>query len=296
MSKSFFSKLAFWQSTTQSGQLGVYLAAQALWVFQMPQSAETDKPTVESFPFEEQNLNAALSAIKQQFGAAEIQFVLGASHYQLLQADKPNVDEAEINQALIWQVKDMVSEPVTDIQLDYFETSVSVANKVNVVIASKPLLVKLATACDELGLTVAGISVEELMFDQLFSDDAMAHLIVVHLPDEELLLTVVKAGELLMQRRVRGFAQLDKAKAEELSYGMADNLSLEIQRSMDYFESQLRQAPVASISVLTDGESDTLAQLISANFNQKVQAVEHQGVAGFMAMLARKELSRGDAA
>ena len=45
--------------------------------------------------------------------------------------------------------------------------------------------------------------------------------------------------------------------------GMVDNLSLEIQRSMDYFESQLRQAPIKSIYLIIDTlHQDELASMI----------------------------------
>jgi MSHA biogenesis protein MshI len=98
-----------------------------------------------------------------------------------------------------------------------------------------------------------------------------------------------------MQRRVRGFNPLNKATFQELQNSIADNLSLEIQRSMDYFESQLRQAPVSSITIVTDGDSPALANLVAANFNQTVHAVNHDGVSGLFAQLALQEIARGEA-
>jgi MSHA biogenesis protein MshI len=128
----------------------------------------------------------------------------------------------------------------------------------------------------------------------MLPNDNMAHLLVAHLPQQELLLMVGKAEEVLMQRRVRGFSQLSKATYQELQQGIADNLSLEIQRSMDYFESQLRQAPVASIRVVIEGDSVGLAELVGANFNQKVHADNQDGICGLLAQLALQELTRGD--
>lgn len=60
--------------------------------------------------------------------------------------------------------------------------------------------------------------------------------------------------------------------------GMADDLSLELQRSMDYFESQLHQAPVSSIELLINGQAEKLAELISVNFNQEVNAIIAESV------------------
>jgi len=293
MNSGFLNKLVFWRTSTHSGELGVYVGANSVWVYQAEKKAQSESFT--EFDLINHDFQTTFNAIKHQFGAAHLQIVLSSAYYELLQADKPNVDPAEICQALLWSIKDMVAQPVANIHLDYFESTVATNSKVNVVVTARDKLVALATACDELGFTIAGINIEELALTPLFDEDKMAHMLVTHLPDEELLFTVIKAGELLMQRRVRGFNQLHKAKDEELSYGLADNLSLEIQRSMDYFESQLRQAPVSTINLLTEGQQQTLVKLVAANFNQQVKAIVHQGVSAYLARLAFYELSRGEA-
>jgi MSHA biogenesis protein MshI len=76
---------------------------------------------------------------------------------------------------------------------------------------------------------------------------------------------------------------------------VADNLSLEIQRSMDFFESQLRQPPVASIDLLVQGETDALAKAVAVNFNQPVKVVDCDQVGAKMAELAFSEWQRGRA-
>ncbi|MBR9729072.1 biogenesis protein MshI [Shewanella intestini] len=291
MGNGFFKKLAFWQSTALEGEVGVYLSEHMLWL--CDGTTEDAAVKIVSIAVVDGQWRQAFESIKSQYGLVTLQIVLAENLYQLLQADKPHVDQAEINQALIWQVKDMVTEPVTNIHLDYFETSVSNNDKVSVVVANRQFLVDIAVICDDLGLLIAGISIEEMTVTHLLANETLAHMVVMHLPGQELLFTVVKAGELLMQRRVRGFNQLDTVKVEDLNDGIADNLSLEIQRSMDYFESQLRQPPVASIKLLVEGEIEKLTELVAANFNQPVQAIAHDGVASFVAHSAHQELMRG---
>ena len=292
MDNGFLSKLAFWQTSQFMGNVGVFIASNSLWVCK-PQQGQL-APVISQFLVQKNNWPQAFEALKSQFGRVRVQLVLSQQYYQLLQVEKPNVEPGEVTQALIWSVKDMVSEPVTDIHLDYFESSFISSSKVNVVVSSRQFLMQLASACDANGLDIVGISIEELALSHVLAHDNMAHMLVAHLPQQELLLLVVKAGEVLMQRRVRGFNHLDKATLEELKQGLADNLSLEIQRSMDYFESQLRQAPVGSISILVEGDSSSLANLVSANFNQKVVAVTHDGVSNLLAQLALQELARGE--
>ncbi|WP_434953132.1 biogenesis protein MshI [Shewanella sp. HL-SH4] len=292
MNSGFVNKLAFWRTAEASAKLGVFVDTDSVWVYQSEMSGQAESYT--KFPLTKQNWNETFNDIKQKFGTATVQIVMSASHYQSLQAEKPNVEPAEINQALIWTVKDMVSEPVANIHLDYFESSVSANTKINVVVVARDKLVAIASACEELGFTIAGITIEELVLTHIFDADNMAHMLVTHLPHQELLFTVIKAGESLMQRRVRGFNELQDVKEQDLSAGLADNLSLEIQRSMDYFESQLRQAPVAAINLLTEGKQAALTKLVAANFNQAVTMVEHQGVAAYLAKLAFVELSRSE--
>ncbi|MGX9461681.1 biogenesis protein MshI [Shewanella sp. A14] len=292
MDNGFLSKLAFWQTSQLMGDVGVFVADNCLWVYKPKQGQSA--AIISQFLVKKNDWSQAFDALKHQFGRVRLQLVLSHEYYQLLQADKPNVEPAEVTQALLWSVKDMVSDPVTNIYLDYFESSIIGNEKVNVVVSSRQFLMQLASACDANGLDVAGISIEELALSHLLTHDNMAHMLVAHLPQQELLLLVAKAGEVLMQRRVRGFNQLDKVTLEELQLGVADNLSLEIQRSMDYFESQLRQAPVGSISILVEGDCASLANLVGANFNQKVIAVAHDGVSSLLAQLALQELTRGE--
>ncbi|MGI2066989.1 MSHA biogenesis protein MshI [Shewanella sp. MF08487] len=290
MGKSFMGRFAFWQQNTPPINIGVYVCADKLWVYAPVQDAKSEQ--WQPFELKNENWSAGFSAVAKSFPNAQLQLILASSLYQLLLTDKPNVDVTELPQALLWSVKDMVSLPVPQIHLDYFESPLA-SNKINVVVVDKTKLVSMVQAMHEQNLQLAGIGIEELAMTNLFGDDNQARLVVSHNPGQELLLTVVKQGQLYMQRRVRGFTHLDKAPAEELAYGMADNLSLEIQRSMDYFESQLRQAPVASIELLVDGAVDKLATLLSANFNQSVNVINKSSVNAQMAQLAFAEFSRG---
>lgn len=290
MDKRLISRLAFWQKKATSIDLGVYVCTDKLWVYAPATDDQAEKWL--SFELQNEQWQTAFAALAHTFPNARLQIVLVSSCYQLLVADKPNVNAEELPQALLWSIKDMVTIPVPQIHLDYFEPPLP-SNKISVVVVTKDYLVNLVQAIHGQGLSVAGISIEELAMTNLFIDDNQARLIVSHHTGQELLLTVVKQGQLYMQRRVRGFMQLDKTDVDQLHYGLADNLSLEIQRSMDYFESQLRQAPVASIELLADGAVDVLAKLVSANFNQAVNVIDKSSVGARMAGLAFSEFSRG---
>lgn len=300
MEKSLLSRLAFWQKNHSKLELGIYVCPDKLVVYQaQPSDAEETIETealVHEFEFNGSNWSAVFGLIAKQFDTAKVQLILSASFYQLLTVDKPNVEAEELSQALLWSVKDMVSQPVPEIHIDYFDSPLPNSSKLSVVVADRKTLISMVMAAKESSMQVAGISIEEMVVSSLFTQDSQARLVLCHIPGQELLLTVVKQGELYMQRRVRGFNKLDTVTADELAMGMADNLSLELQRSMDYFESQLRQAPVASIELLINGQVDSLAELVSANFNQKVNVITVDSVEAKMALLACDEFMLADAA
>nr|WP_308440711.1 MSHA biogenesis protein MshI [Shewanella schlegeliana] len=285
-------KIQFWRKAAPTLELGIYICADKISVFQAP-AADVGAKAM-TFSFSHHNWGEAFSQVVKEFSPARIQIVLAADFYQLLLVDKPNVQDDELNAALLWSVKDIVSQAVTDIHLDYFESSKQTTNKVNVVVTEKSMLSALLLAAKNAGLHTVGVSIEEMAMSNLFNDN-LARLVLSHREGQELLLTVVRDGEVFMQRRVRGFLQIDKVSAEDLAYGVADNLSLEIQRSMDYFESHLREAPVASIELVMDGERERLATLISANFNQSVTPYHSTSVEAVFAELALAELARGQA-
>ena len=291
MEDSLLSKLHFWKKSAPTIELGLYVCVDKIYAYQS--SSDTSPEQFSSFSFKEFDWKDAFEQLVKALGSAKVQMVLSADFYQLIQVDKPNVEPEEMSAALLWSVKDLVSQPVTNIHLDYFESSKQTTNKVSVVVAEKSKLTSLLTAAKAAGVETCGVTIEEMAITNLFND-TQARLLLSHRTGGELLLAVVKNGELYMQRRVRGFLQLDTVAAEDLAFGLADNLSLEIQRSMDFFESQLREAPVASIDLLMLGAREQLAALVSENFNQSVTPYQAESVDAVFSQMALAEFSRGE--
>jgi len=201
---------------------------------------------------------------QQGLNNTKCQVTLAISKYQLLQLDKPAVPNAEINQALQWTVKEQLFSD-GELAVDYFDLPAAAANakKLNVVALGRNEIEALRDGIIEAGLRLVGISIEELTTCNLLppSDDAA---IVLHQnPGEQICLSIVKKGLLYFSRRLRTYENLANFSVQELQMGIADNLALEIQRSMDYFESQLRQAPVKQVYIALDTmHQDALAELI----------------------------------
>ncbi|WP_339720793.1 MSHA biogenesis protein MshI [uncultured Paraglaciecola sp.] len=185
------------------------------------------------------------------------------SKYQLLQLDRPAVEDAELNQALQWAVKEQLFSD-DELAIDYFDTpAASNLTKLNVVAISKREVIEVRNGVLKAGLALNIIGVEELATCNLIAPSDDAIIILKQEEGGQLSLNIIKQNELYFSRRLRGYENLANFSPEELKMGVVDNLSLEIQRSMDYFESQLRQAPVKKVYISLDTiHQDVLADSI----------------------------------
>jgi MSHA biogenesis protein MshI len=189
---------------------------------------------------------------------------LSISKYQLLQLDRPAVEDAELKQALQWVIKEQLFSD-EELVIDYFDppAAASSVKKLNVVAVGKRDVIEIRDGVLKAGLALNIIGIEELAICNLLapSDDA-----IITLKQEEggqLSLNIVKRNQLFFSRRLRGYENLSAFTPEELKMDVVDKLSLEIQRSMDYFESQLRQAPVKKVYISLDTiHQDPLADMI----------------------------------
>lgn len=184
--------------------------------------------------------------------SAQCRLVLPVSQYHIVQIEKPNVPVNEIAAALKWQVKDLVPFIPEDMIVDYFEgpNLAGGTSKLNVVCASKTYLQSLLEPLTDTDIRLKVITTEEFAFASLLPVQDDACLLICQQPNEEIVLLIVKEGQLYFHRRLRGFSQISQRSEQELETGIIDTLSLEIQRSTDYFERQLKQPPIKKIHLM----------------------------------------------
>ena len=200
-------------------------------------------------------------------------YVSLTSHwYQLLQIDKPKVPEQEAYAAIGWPLKDLLP-PNTEYVYDYLNPPAQVAGqaKLSVVAIPHKDITNISKGIYDAALTLKIISIEETATVELTpkSDDAVMSLVQEH--GEEIVLNIVKNNELYFTRRLKGFENLGSYSENELSMGITESLCVQIQRSMDYFESQLRQSPVRKVLLKLDTAlAEQLATQIQDNMGLPV--------------------------
>ncbi len=225
-----------------------------------------------------QNYQQILESLSSQHKLeGQCHLVLPATFAQIVQVDKPNVPENEINAALKWQVKDLVSIAPDNMVVDYFDSPALIGGqeKINVVCAPMNELKSFVAALVEQNIQVKSIITEEFAFARLLPTQNEPCLLVCRQPSEEVLILIIKKGQICFHRRLRGFTRLDEKSEQELSMGTVDSLSLEIQRSTDYFERQLKQAPIREIRILLPMATEAyLARKLAENTNVAVELLD----------------------
>ena len=157
------------------------------------------------------------------------------------QIEKPNVDESELIQALTWKVKDLVSYDIDSAVVDVYPMPVSSKNnthQVSVVSAQDSVVAGYVESIKSSGLTLKAIDIHDLARKNLPSirnsiETAQA---VLSIGEQFSELSIFHDTDLYVSRRFKiGSARLQLANSEDQS--VYDELLLETQRSMDYYES-----------------------------------------------------------
>lgn len=204
--------------------------------------------------------------------------VLSADSYQLVQLDKPPLAEVEMRQALPWQIRDLVSIPTDDLIVDYCDVAEPTNQqqaKIQVVASSRSLLAPLCKVLQQSPAQLMNIQPDEWLARNLLPNQPHAVLLLSHQPGQELSIQIVRNGTLYLSRKLRGFTRIDQMSFSDLSLGLLDNLLLEVQRSLDFFEGQMRQAPVKEILfLLPSPELPAILQYFVQNGFTQVRALD----------------------
>lgn len=182
-------------------------------------------------------------------GNPQVVIVLGPSLYQSVQLERPNVPNEEITQALRYKLRDLVSLEPQNIIADFYEAPVQLPgqSKINAIVADKRMLQSVVAEIHTISTNLVGIVAEEQAIAQMFTGVEEAAVVAHQHQQEPALLQVYQQGKLYVNRVVRSLEQLSQLAADEIELGGAAPLSVEVQRSADYFERQLRQRPISQV-------------------------------------------------
>lgn len=210
---------------------------------------------------------------RNQLKGTALRLVLGHGYYQSMMIEKPELPQEEYPTALPFLVKELVNESPQELVADGFLAPLK--QRLQVFVANRRLLEKLAAACRDAGCDLTVVSVEDVVWGQLTA--ATQSQVILHRRSQgNLQLTAFKEQVLCFQRQLRGFAApLLVGQADDLSSGLQlDGLALELQRSLDFLSAQLRETPVTQMLVSCDDDDDSrLAQALGERLSVPVVAL-----------------------
>ena len=173
--------------------------------------------------------------------------VLPQDCYQILLVEKPSVPDAELIDALRWRVKDMVSFDIEQTIIDYVELPEDAyrnrSKMVYVVVAQQEKVESYIAWCQEIGLCPVIVDVPELALLNLSEDlaDEEAGLAVFFMDAKNSSINLMSDSALYFTRQL----QYNLYSSPESAGGAV----LEMQRSMDYYESQIGKPPCVRLIV-----------------------------------------------
>ena len=179
--------------------------------------------------------------------------LMSADDCDVYQVEKPQVDDAELVPALTWRIKDLISYDVGSAVVDFYPMPVSNKNntqQVSVVAAQESIVAAYVECIKSTGLKLMAIDVPSLVGANLKNVQQAAGqtLAVLSLTESAGFLNIYHDTDLYVSRDFKiGTSQLSQVTADDES--TYDSLLLEIQRSMDYFESYYGLGSVSKLLI-----------------------------------------------
>jgi len=265
----------FGKKLSNKAEIGMVVSERGISVVSMNNSSES----MQLQHFEAEDWSAIklwIQQIKPQNNLVHL--VLDNKQYQLHQAEPPKVPVEEMNQALLYSLRDRLDFSITEMQIDHFEFPKDARRggeqKVNVVTSHTPEIKVIINGMEESGLKPAVIGIAELAIGNVLTSRESMNKGICFIAYQEKHVTFViyRNSELYLSRSVKISSWEDCVNAE--SDFAKETLLLEIQRTLDYYQSQLVQPPVAELLIPDWGDPLTpLIEYLSTNLPMEVNPI-----------------------
>ena len=205
----------------------------------------------------------ALSRLVKELNleGTQCSYVLNRKDYNLHLVEAPEVEPEELRAAVRWKIKDLLDMKVEDAAIDVFpvpKDAYRSRQMVYVVASPRSRIENIVEMVSESGLELAVIDIPELVMKNLsssFIEDEHG-VAFVDLRRNGSTMNITRNGDLYLSRRINTQLAPDVMQSSEWG-DLLERLVLEIQRSLDYYESQMGQRQINRVvcySTLADSE------------------------------------------
>ncbi len=185
--------------------------------------------------------------------------------YNLLLVEAPDVQPEELRAAIRWRVKDLIDFHIDDAVVDVFEAPSYKAagnNKMMYAVVARSARVKqLIDQLNGAGLHLDTIDIPELALRNVAAmlPEDVGGVALVYVGQRQGLIIITKQSQLYLSRTINaGTSSLPESVLsvmdDESCQQWLDNIVIEVQRSMDYYESHFSQPQVSSLVITPIGK------------------------------------------
>lgn len=216
---------------------------------------------------------------QHDWSGARARLILPMDQYQVFQLDRPDaIADDELADALRWKLKDLLEYSPAEAVCDVFpfpqDASRGRGELINVVAARKSLAGELVKLVENAGLELERIDIAELALRNLAAslDTSGNGVALVHLREHYGQMVICRGESLYLSRKLDVSSESLRDAAQQDS--AVQSLALEIQRSLDYFESQLGQIPPRRIYLVARDNVMPLAPMLSSYVAVSVESFD----------------------
>ena len=205
--------------------------------------------------------------------------VLSSSQYKTFPVERPQVEEAEISDAVQWKVKDLLDYPLDEAVIDVYEFPKDALRgrpeQVSVVSSRSSIIQGLVNTVQDAGLKLISIDIVDLALRNVASR-------LVESEGQSAALLYLRAGNgmiVLIKNDMLYFSRhfdfsLEALNDVEQQDNVIQHLALEVQRSFDYFDSQMAQVPPQCLYLVGPTPNLPLANMLGGSISAQVKVLD----------------------
>lgn len=209
----------------------------------------------------------------------ECHVVLASAQYKTYPVERPQVEESEIADAVRWKVKDLLDYPLEEAVIDVYDFPKDALRgrpeQVSVVSSKSSTIQNLVNLIEAAGLNLITIDIVDLALRNIASR-------LLENENQTAALLYLRAGNgmiVLIKNNILYFSRhfdfsLEALNDVEQQDNVIQHLALEVQRSFDYFDSQMAQIPPQFLYLVGPTPNLPLANMLGGSISAQVKVFD----------------------
>ena len=212
--------------------------------------------------------------------------MLPAEQYRVISLTRPAVPDEEMIEAIRWQLKDQIDYAIDEAVIDYFPYPESLPGepKLYATVAHRSVIENIVMMSQEARLNLKVIDINELsirnmLLPQLkegqnvaFIGEQLKGIIFNCFLGHDFVFSRQLAGSYFPRLTVENDFSLDN---DLIDSDTSDQLLLEIQRTLDYYESQIARNAITKLIIPDLGSStENVSQLLKNNLGSEIEVLQ----------------------